>query len=154
MSTKKDHWKYNPMNLFLTFNGVLFQSLCQVNQSLVLWNYHNVTLNSWTSKRGPSQKQPSKKPHIVDMKICETLQGRISDGVLFLQIYCSSATSGKCLCSQSGHVTKIKTPLKVHLRIKEQHNRPADHLFSMPARTNNCIFSFLSEVLQDILLWS
>ena len=73
------------MNLFSTFNGTLFKSLCRVNQSLVLRNFRNVT-------RGPShvmlqvdqaRNSPSKKLHIPDMKIYETLQERISDGVLF-----------------------------------------------------------------------
>ena len=64
------------MNLFSTFNGTLFKSLCRVNQSLVLRNFRNVT-------RGPShvmlqvdqaRNSPSKKLHISDMKMYETLQ--------------------------------------------------------------------------------
>ena len=70
----------------------------------------------------------SEKFHIADMKIYERLQERFSDGALFLQIYCPSASSWKCLCL-FGQVTKIKTLVRIHLSIKDQNNRLADHLF-------------------------
>ena len=35
----------------------------------------------------------TEKLHIADMKIYERLQERFSDGALFLQIYCPSASS-------------------------------------------------------------
>ena len=68
------------MSLFSRFYGTLFKLLCWVNQSLVLRDFCNVTLNSIS--RGPS--------HIADVKIYEIFQERINNWVLFLQIYCPS----------------------------------------------------------------
>ena len=79
------------MSLFSRFYGTLFKSLCRVNQSLILRNLGNVTLNSCSRAHiDQIRNSPSKRFHIADMKIYKIYWKKVSDEVLSLKIYCPS----------------------------------------------------------------
>ena len=62
------------------FYGTLFKLLCRVNQSLVLQNFRNATLNSYSRAHVDQVRNNlSKKFHFADMKTYEIVQEIIGE---------------------------------------------------------------------------
>ena len=151
MSTTKDHWNYNLMNFFSTFNGALSQSLCQINQSLVLQNFHNVTLKSYSRAHMDQVRNSHQRNSTSPMwKVTKHCREKLVMGCYF----CKFTAHLQLLENVCAINLVMWLRLRRRLRYIEEWKNKIINLrticYSMLARTNNCIFSFLSEVFQNI----